>query len=97
MKPRITSTRSLRYLSADYRNAYRSPLEITCINCHKLSKGNERRYISAIALGRRISVSHPAVSLLISRRLLAFPASFIAGQRRALAAVQFGIYVSKLE
>ncbi|APA13099.1 hypothetical protein sscle_10g078690 [Sclerotinia sclerotiorum 1980 UF-70] len=85
MKFRNASARSFRHLS---RSTYKSPWERTCINSSQFTRENGTRYISAIALGPRISTSTSTARSTIPRRSLAFPASFVAGQRRGFAIVQ---------
>ncbi|KAF7872718.1 uncharacterized protein EAF02_008789 [Botrytis sinoallii] len=88
MKLRNTSARSFRLLSANSRSTYKGSRNWICMNRCELSSGNGRRYISAIALGPRKAASNLDAASLTPRRLLALPASFIAGQRRSLATVQ---------
>ncbi|TGO66939.1 hypothetical protein BOTNAR_0051g00190 [Botryotinia narcissicola] len=88
MKLRITSARSFRLLSANSRRTCEGSRNWICINRGEFSRENGRRYISAIALGPRKSALNLDAAPLTPRRLLAFPASFIAGQRRSLATVQ---------
>ncbi|ATZ55768.1 Bcafg1 [Botrytis cinerea B05.10] len=88
MKLRTTSARSFRFLSANSRSTYKGSRNWICVNRCELNRENGRRYISAIALAPRKPTSNLDAASSAPRRLLAFPASFVAGQRRSLATVQ---------